>query len=95
MDFRLVICPKCGTKNLVSYVTCGITCPKCKIFLNKTDCHQDARKDYAKEMKDFCFNFEQWEKEMKKWDAENIPVDFKTVSIPDEKLLFLLEGNNA
>ena len=93
MDFRLVVCPKCGTKTLNSYITCGITCSKCKIFLNKTDCHQDARNEYAKEMKDFCFDFEQWKKEMIRWDEENIPVDFKTVSIPDGILLSLLEKN--
>jgi len=91
MDFRVIICPKCGTKTIVSHITCGITCPGCKIFLNKADYHHEARRDYAKEMKTFCFDFEHWEKKMMEWDEQHIPVIFKTVSIPDEKLFLLLE----
>ena len=89
MNFRIVECPTCNSKEIVSYITCGITC-KCGLFLNSKDTHDDARKEYAKGMKNFCFDFEHWKKEMEKWDEENKLVDFKTVSIPDEKLIELI-----
>lgn len=92
MNFRIVICPKCKSNQIVSYITCGVTC-KCGLFINSKNTHDDARKEYAKDMKNFCFDFDHWRIEMEKWDAENKSVEFKTVSIPDNELLKIININ--
>jgi hypothetical protein len=76
----------------VSYITCGVPCGFCHTFLNALDYHDDARKEYAKGIKEFtCDTFEKFEKEMQMWDDKNKKVEFKVVSIPDDKLLEMLE----
>ena len=87
MDFRVVVCPKCSHKQIVSYITCGLSCHQCGTFLNALDYHDEARKEYAKGIKEFTNDADKFAIQMKLWDDQNMKVEFKVVSIPDDKLL--------
>ncbi len=92
MDFRIVVCPKCSHKQIVSYITCGTPCHQCHVFLNSIDYHDESRKEYAKGIKEFTSDADKFALQMKLWDDQNKKVEFKTVSIPDETLMKILEG---
>jgi hypothetical protein len=97
MNFKLVECPKCKTKQILGSIYCETTC-SCGLIL--TEDIEENRKEVRKENAEFagCFNatFEEFEKALKQieenWNEENAFVPFKIVGIPDEKLISLSEA---
>ena len=97
MDFKLVECPKCKTKQILWFCNTGTTCSCGLGLLEDTE---DNRKEVRKGNAEFagCFNttfeeFEKWLKQIEKnWDKKNAFATFKVVSIPDKKLIELVGG---
>jgi len=97
MDFKLVVCPKCGNKQIENLVIVGTYCNSCKIGLhhNSEDIKKDIRQEQVAAADTFSRNFDEFkkrlEREEERWNKENVFVEFKTVTIDDDKLLELLD----
>lgn len=97
MNFKLVICPKCGKKHIFDYIVTGSRCFGCDVYLNKDDedNRKEIRKEQVKSADAFSRNFgefqEHLKREEKRWNIMNVFVRFKTVTIDDEKLLEMVK----
>jgi len=93
LNFKVVTCSKCGNKQIENFMNVGTHCNACKIGLHQDT--EDIRKDVRKEQVEcadaFSRSFEEFREHLKheeeRWNKENVFVEFKTVSIPDDDLL--------
>jgi hypothetical protein len=97
MIFNFIVCPKCGAKKIVESIVIGTPCSSCKIFLcsDDTDNIKEVEIERAKHADTFSKGFDDFREHLKhekeRWEKENCFVAFKKVSIPDKKLLEMIE----
>ena len=97
MNFKLVECPKCKTKEILPSIYSGTTCKSCKIKILADSI--ENRKMVRKENAEFagCFNtnfedFQKWLKQIEtNWSKENCFAEFKDVEIPNNELLDMIK----
>lgn len=96
MNFKLATCPKCKKKHLLEANICGTPCG-CGTYLHDNDKQniKEIKKQQVESADAFSRNFDEFEehlkREEKRWNESNRFVEFKTVSIPNKKLLELVK----